>query len=101
MHSSALSEIFWEVIQSFVHIQGHLVTELRQGLLGSRAWLYADCVKAAGAPLDSCVRFMDCTKIKMNRPSVHGSIQRSCYSGHKRMHCLICQTITTPDGLIF
>ena len=24
----------------------------------------------------------------------------SCYFGHKRMHCLVYQTITTPDGLI-
>ena len=101
MHSSALSEIFWEVIESFVQIQGHLVTYLRQGLLISRAELYADCIKATGAPLDSCVGFMDCTKIKMTRPGDHGSIQRSCYSGHKRMHCLIYQTITSPDGLIF
>ena len=101
MHSSALSEIFWEVIESFVQVQGHLITDLRQGLLVSRAELYADCIKAAGAPLDSCVGFMDCTKIKMTRPGGHGSIQRSCYSGHKRMHCLIYQTITTPDGLIF
>ena len=27
-------------------------------------------------------------------------MHRSCYSGHKRMHCLVCQTITTSDGLI-
>ena len=50
MHSSALSEIFGEVIESFVHIQGHLVTDLRHGLLVSRSELYADCVKAAGLP---------------------------------------------------
>ena len=50
MHSSALSEIFWEVIASFVHIQGHLVTDLRQCPLVSRPELYADCVKAAGLP---------------------------------------------------
>ena len=57
MHSSALNEIFWEVIESFVHIQGHLITYLRQGLLVSRAELYADSVEAAGllwtAVLDS------------------------------------------------
>ena len=63
MHSSALSEIFWEFIESFVQIQGHPVTDLRQGLRVSRAELYADCVKAAGTPFDSCVGFMDCTKI--------------------------------------
>eukprot|EP00171_Calliarthron_tuberculosum_P001540 IDg1540t1 len=28
------------------------------------------------------------------------TLQRSCYSGHKRFHRLVYQTITTPDGLI-
>ena len=28
-------------------------------------------------------------------------MQIACYSGHKRMSCLIYQTVTTPDGLIF
>ena len=28
-------------------------------------------------------------------------MQRSTYSGHKRFHCLIYQTVTTPDGLMF
>lgn len=37
----------------------------------------------------------------MARPGCDGQMQKSCYSGHKRMHCLIYQTITTPDGLIF
>lgn len=37
----------------------------------------------------------------MARPGGPGSNQRACYSGHKRMHCLIYQTIRTPDGLIF
>ena len=27
-------------------------------------------------------------------------MQCSCYSDHKRMHCLIYQTVTTPDGFI-
>lgn len=29
------------------------------------------------------------------------SVQRSVYSGHKRGHCLIYQSVTTPDGLMF
>lgn len=101
MRSSALSEVFWEVIESFVESKGHLICTLRESLLVERAALYADAIIAKGAPLDSCVGFIDCTKIRMTRPGGHGSLQRACYSGHKRMHCLIYQTVTTPDGLIF
>ena len=32
VQTSDLSEIFWEVIESLVDIQGHLVTVLREGL---------------------------------------------------------------------
>ena len=101
MDSLAQREISLEFIESFLQIQGHLVTDLFQGLLVSRAELYVDCLKAAGTPLDCCVGFMDFTKIKMTRPGSNSSIKRSWYSGHKRMHCLTYQTINTPDGLIF
>ena len=37
----------------------------------------------------------------MSRPGGRNAIQRSCYSGRKRFHCLIHQTVTTPDGLLF
>ena len=39
MRSSALSEVFWEVIECFVDGQGQLVRDLREGLLVSRAAL--------------------------------------------------------------
>ena len=58
-------------------------------------------------PLDSSVGFIYCAKIQMSRPGRHDSIQRSvassgsCYSDHKRFHCLIYSTLTTPDGLSF
>ena len=101
MRSSALSEVFWEVLESFYEKQGHLVLDLQEGLLARRAEMYAESIHKAGAPLDSCVGFIDCTKIQMSRPGGHSSLQRSCYSGHKRFHCLMYQTETTPDGLIF
>lgn len=34
-------------------------------------------------------------------PGCHRSLQGACYSGHRRMHCLIYLTLSTPDGLIF
>lgn len=47
------------------------------------------------------IGFIDCTKIEITIPGGPGFNKRACYSGHKRFHCLIYQTITTPDGLIF
>ena len=88
------------MFETFNEGKGYLLTDLREGVLAERAPLYADSTQNAGAPLDSCVRFIDCTKIKMNRPGGLGNMQHSFYSGHKRMHCLIYQTVTTPDGLI-
>eukprot|EP00171_Calliarthron_tuberculosum_P019950 IDg19950t1 len=55
----------------------------------------------SGVPLDSCVGFIDYTKIIISRPGGHGTNQRACYSYHKHMHCLFYQTITTSDWLIF
>ena len=74
---------------------------MRGNFLKERAELYSTAIKEAGAPLEKCVGFIDYTKIKMCRPSGPNVYQRSCYSGHKRIHCLIHQTITTPDGLLF
>ena len=45
--------------------------------------------------------FIDGTKIKICRPGGQSANQRSVYSGHKRVHCLVSQTLSTPDGLIF
>ena len=101
MRYSALSKVFWEAVERFVDAKGHLVTTLKEGLLQSGAARYASAIEQCGAPLDSCIGFIYCTKIKMNRLGGHGSNQRACYSGHKRMYCLVYQTITTPDGLIF
>ena len=101
MRSSTLSEVLWEVLESFYEAQGHLLLDLKEGLLVQRAEMCADSITNAGAPLDSFVGFIDCTKIKMTRPGGHGGLQRSCYSGHKRFHCLIYQAVTTPDGLLF
>ena len=74
--------------------------DLQESLLVRREEMYAESIHRAGAPLDSCVGFIDSSKIQMSRPSGHSSLQRSCYSGHKRFHCLMYQTVTTPDGRI-
>ena len=37
MRSCALSEVFWEVLESFYEKQGHIVLDLQVGLLVRRA----------------------------------------------------------------
>lgn len=101
MRSSAMSEIFYEVMESLVRERGNLLENFRAEMMEERAEMYAKAIHEQGAPLSNCVGFSDCTKIAMCRPGGRGSLQRTVYSGHKRFHCLIYQTITTPDGLLF
>lgn len=101
LKAPVMSEVFWECIESLIDNWGHVLSTFRTEFIRERANLYADAIKNNGAPLDSCIGFIDGTKIQMNRPSGGNHIQRACYSGHKRFHCLIYQTITTPDGIIF
>lgn len=100
LFTSQLSELFWEHVELVVQLYGH-VLELRPVLMQQRAALCADVLREHGSPLDNFVAFIDCTKIRMCRPGGHESLQRSVNSGHKRMHCLVYQTLSTPDGLIF
>lgn len=86
---SHLSDIFWEVMESFVHDKAHLITTFQTGMLQKRSELYANAIKKAGTPLNSSVGFIDCTNIGIARPGGIGNLHCSCYSGHKREHCLI------------
>lgn len=101
MTRHTLWEVFWEAVEEFTHQWGNLLDTFRSDLITERAQLYADPIKDCGATLHSCIGFIDCTKIRIGRPGGPGKVQRSCYSGQKRAHCLIYQTITTPDGLVF
>lgn len=58
---------------------------------------FATAVTVKGCPLLNCWGFIDGTCMAICRPSVG---QRSCYSGHKRQHCLKFQSVMTPCGLI-
>lgn len=100
MFACQLSEVFWEMVQALVDKLGWKL-DLDGAQLRLRADMYADSIRSAGAPLHDCVGFIDCTKIRMQRPGGTGANQRACYSGHKRVHCLIYQTLSTPDGLVF
>jgi hypothetical protein len=82
-HASALSEIYWEVAENLVERRGKLITKFRRELLRSRSELYSNAIENCGAPLDSCVGLIDCTKIAVARPGGRTSNQRAIYSGHK------------------
>lgn len=101
MRYYVLSEVFWEALEGFIEGHGHLLQSFRHDLMTERAHIYAESITAQGSPLDSCVGFIDCTKIQMHRPGALNANQRVVYSGHKRSHCLVYQSISTPDGLIF
>ena len=75
--------------------------KLQGELLHSRANKYAQTSSYAVSPFTDCVGFIDCTRIRMKRPEGGNAIQRSCFSGRRRIHCLIYQTLMAPDGLLF
>ena len=101
MRLPILSEVFWEVVIHFVDNWGHVLSSFRADLMNESVERYAKSIRQQRSLLTHCVGFIECTKIEMCRPGGPGVNQRACYSGHKRFHCLIYQTITTPDGLIF
>lgn len=101
MHASALCEVFYECAWSLYDGHSSLITTFQKDLMHERAHLYAQCIVTSGGLLDKCVGFIDGTNIKMARLGGSRTLQRATYSGHKRIHCLSYQTVTTPDGLIF
>ena len=75
-----------------------LLTDLnRQQLFPENLQRYANAVYARGAPLQNCRGFVDGTVRPIFRP---GHDQRVVYNGHKRVHAIKFQSVTTPDGLV-
>lgn len=63
--------------------------------------MYVEVIRSKGDPLDTCVGFINYTKHQMCHPGGAGENQRARYYGNKQCHCLVYQTVTTPDGLMF
>lgn len=63
--------------------------------------MYAQASRYKVSQLYNCIGFINCTKIQMSRPGGVRADQRTCYFGQKRFHCLIYQSITSSDGLMF
>jgi len=68
MRASVMSEVFWEVIETFYGKQHQLVTVLSGDLPDKRSAQYAEAVGHAGGRLENCAGFIDCTKLQMCRP---------------------------------
>lgn len=80
----ALPDVYGEVAEILTAEQGHYLVTVRSPLMHDRVALYAHAVQEAGAPMDYCLRFIDCTKMKMCRPGGSVGNHRACYSEHKR-----------------
>lgn len=68
-----------------------------QERIGSQLEVFSNAVFRKCNGLRSCWGFIDGTARACARPSTD---QRALYSGHKRVHCIKFQNITTPDGII-
>lgn len=67
MFISQLKEIFWEHVEIFFENYGQ-VLQFWSGMMQARAHEYATFLKDNNCPLDFCIDFIDCTKIRMTRP---------------------------------
>lgn len=96
--STALCEIFYFTMELFHAQFNHLVSSFCSSFLQERASMYAMKIYESGAPLDSCVGFIDATNIFISRPK--GNMQRATYTGHKPRHSLKFQAMSLADGLL-
>ena len=58
---------------------------------------YCQVIHNHGAPLNNCWAFVDGTVRRVCRP---GSNQRVLYNGHKKVHAIKFQAVSTPNGLV-
>ena len=76
----------------------HRLSDLNQGWLSPRCLkAFADSIHSKGAALDNVWGFIDGTVRPCCRPKVN---QQILYNGHKRLHALKFQFVTTPSGMI-
>lgn len=100
MFASRWSEFFWEHVELCIEKYEYVLT-MHWKFLRRRTPLYADVIKMNGLLLHSLMGFIDCTKIRTRRSRGPGRNQQAVFLGHKRTHCLACQAIGTPKGLVF
>ncbi|KAH9100329.1 hypothetical protein LEN26_015963 [Aphanomyces euteiches] len=93
-----LSAIANETMNHVYSRFGHLLQWDEERLDSHWMKACAQAIHAKGAPLDTCIGFIDGTVRGICRPGK--DVQKTAYNCHKRMHALKFQSISTPDGLI-
>lgn len=93
-----MREVFWESVERFARNFGHN-TKLLCLFLQRNAALYAVAIKEHGKPSNTCIRFMACTQICINRPNGHEAFIRIVYFGHKRSIAWFVRHRQLPIGL--
>ena len=92
------SMIFNQTIDLIDSSHKHRLSDLNQGWLSPRCLIaFADLVHRKGASLDNIWGFIDGTVPTCCGPKVN---QRILYNGHKRLHTLKYQSVTTSSGMI-
>ena len=93
-----LSYIFNGMVDLIYDEHSNLLTNLNQPWLNEvNLRSFATVVSNAGSPLENCWGFIDGTVRPICRP---GQNQRLVYNGHKRVHGLKFQSVSTPNGMI-
>ena len=92
-----ISQIF-NVSLTYVHTHFTvLLQSLDQPWIQNNLSEFTAAIHEKGAPLQNCWAFIDGTVRPMCRPMLN---QKVVYNGHKRVHALKFQGLTTPNGLI-
>ena len=93
-----LSMIFKQAIDLIDFIHNHRLIDLNQGWLSPRCLkAFVDSAHRKGTTLDNVWGLIDGTARPSCIPKVN---HRRLYNGHKQLHTLKYQSVTTPSGII-
>lgn len=93
--NTELSLIFNTVLEDIYDRFSHKLNDLTAQWVDVQRFSIA--VRNKGCPVANCWGFVDGTCMYICRPS-YG--QNSCYSGHKRQHCMKFQGVMAPCGIM-
>ena len=93
-----LSMITNYIMDYIYNVHGLRLTEWNNDILNlGLLEMYADPVAQKGAALTNCFGFIDGTVRPTCRPTQY---QKIVFNGHKRVHSVKFQSVTSPNGLI-
>jgi len=95
--TSELSHFFTLILDHVFFNFGHLLNYDATRLTTAKLQEFSGLIHQKGAPLPRCWGFIDGTVRAICRPTYN---QKQVFNGHKRVHSLKFQSVTTPDGII-